>query len=279
MIALSLAFLACLCWGGSSFLAGIKSKIIPVLTLLLFSSIASVVMFAFILVIRSEPMPKDPNLLYAVLGGVGSVLGLFCFYRGLSQGAISIVVPVSGLCVLLPVISGLVQGEVLHPLQAFGIIIAVAGGMLVSWERPARGRPNQLAKGFIPALGAALGFGLFYVVMDLAGPVDALWAATVSRTSLLLLITPAFFYVRPPLKIKATHIPAVSAIGMLEALAAFAYTAATTKGLLSLVSVISSLYPGVSILLAALILKERLRTYQFAAVILIFLGVSLISAF
>ncbi len=279
MLAISLALLSCLCWGTSSFLAGTKSKIIPVLTLLLFSSIAGVVMFSFILAVRAEPMPKDPNLLFAVLGGVGGLLGLFCLYRGLSQGAISIVVPVSGLCVLLPVIAGLAQGEVLHPLQGFGVIIAVAGGMLVSWERPSQGQPNQFAKGFFPALGAALGFGIFYVMMDLAGPLDPLWAATVSRTSLLLLLLPAIFYKRPPLKIKATHIPAVSAIGMLEALAAFLYTTATTKGLLSLVSVVSSLYPCVAILLAALVLKERLRRYQFIAVLLIVLGISLISAF
>ncbi len=279
MIALSLAFLACLSWGASSFLAGIKSKVMPVLTLLIYSVAAGLGMLLILVAIRGESFPRDPAVFFAVLGGAGGVMGLFCFYRGLSQGAISIVVPVSGMCALLPVAVGLIRGDVLHPFQGLGIIAAIGGGVLVSWEKPAAGQANHLAKGFIPALGAALGFGIFYVLMDFAGSVDPLWAAAISRLTCLVLLLPAVGFSRPPLKFKATHVPAVCAIGILEGLAAFFYTTATTKGMLSLVSVISSLYPGVSILLAAVILKERLRTYQFTAVVLIVLGVSLISAF
>ncbi|MGD9066017.1 MAG: EamA family transporter, partial [Desulfobacterales bacterium] len=83
---------------------------------------------------------------------------------------------------------------------------------------------------------------------------------------------------RPCLKVKATHLPAVFAIGILDGSAALAYTIATTKGLLSLVSVISSLYPAVSVILAALILNERLRGLQFFGVALAITGVTLISA-
>jgi len=279
MIALSFAFLACLSWGTSSFLAGIKSKVIPLLTLLIYSATAGLVTLLFVMGIRAEPFPRDPALFFAVLGGAGSIFGLFCFYRGLSQGNISIVVPVSGMCALLPLAVGLLRGEVLHPLQSLGIVAAIGGGVLVSWEKPAAGQANQLAKGFIPALGAALGFGIFYVVMDFAGTVDPLWAAAIARLTCLAFILPVVCIKRPPLKFKAIHLPAVCAIGSLEGLAAFFYTTATTKGMLSLVSVISSLYPGVSILLAAIILKERLRKYQFVAVIFIVVGVSLISAY
>ena len=279
MIALSFAFLACLSWGASSFLAGIKSKVIPVLTLLIYSVSAGLGLLLILLAIRAEPFPKDPAVLFAVLAGAGSFFGLFCFYRGLSQGAISIVVPISGMCALLPVAVGLIRGDALHTLQGLGIIAAIGGGVLVSWEKPATGQANQLAKGFIPALGAALGFGIFYVLMDFAGSVDSLWATAISRLAFFLFLLPVITFKRPPLTMKGSHLPVVCAIGFLEALASFFYTIATTKGMLSLVSVISSLYPGVSILLAAIILKERLRKYQFVAVVLIVLGVSLISAF
>lgn len=76
-------------------------------------------------------------------------------------------------------------------------------------------------------------------------------------------VIPALFYKRPSLKIKTIHLPAVIAIGLLDGTAAFAYTVATTKGMLSLVSVISSLYPVVAVILAAMILKERLRRFSF----------------
>ena len=62
----------------------------------------------------------DPNLLFAVLGGAAGLGGLYCLYRGLAVGAISIVVPVSALCVMLPVITGLLRGEVLDPIQGLG---------------------------------------------------------------------------------------------------------------------------------------------------------------
>ena len=279
MIAISLALLACLSWGASCFLAGIKSKVIPVLTLLFYSVAASVGVLLLLLIIWAEPFPRDPTVFFAVLGGAGGVIGLFCLYWGLSQGTISIVVPVSGLCALLPVTVGLIRGEVLHPLQGLGIVVAIGGGVLVSWEKPATGQASQLASGFIPALGAALGFGIFYVMMDFAGSVDPLWATAISRLSFFIFVLLAINFKRPPLIIKTAHLPVACAIGILEGLAAFFYTAATTKGMLSLVSVISSLYPGVSILLAAIILKESLRGYQFIAVLLIVLGVSLISAF
>ena len=98
MIAGFLALVACFAYGTSGFLSGIKSRDIPVLTLLLFTSIAGLIIFLIVLWVRGMPLPRDPNLLYAVLGGIFGVGGLHCFYRGLAVGAISIVVPVSALC-------------------------------------------------------------------------------------------------------------------------------------------------------------------------------------
>ena len=278
MIAVGLALIACLSWGISGFLAGLKSRVMPVLTLLVFSSMAGLGMFLISVGIRGVPFPTDPNLLYAVLGGAVGIGGLYCFYRGLAVGAISIVVPVSALCVMVPVLTGLALGEVLHPLQGIGLVVAVGGGLLVSQEKNAAVNKKHLAAGILPALGAALGFGAFFVVMDLSGAVDPLWAAMVSRSSFFLFLLPVVVLKRPSLKIKAIHLPAVFTIGILDGTAAFAYTTATTKGMLSLVSVISSLYPTVSVIMAAFILKEQLRGLQLLGVVLAIAGVVLISA-
>jgi len=278
MLAVSLALIACLSWGISGFLAGTKSRVMPVLTLLLFSSMAGVGMFLISVGVRGVQLPRDPSLLYAVLGGAVGCGGLYCFYRGLAVGSISIVVPVSALCVMLPVLTGLVFGEVLHPLQGLGMVVAVGGGVMVSLEKNTAASKKRIAAGILPALGAALGFGAFFVVMDLAAAADPLWAAMVSRSSFLLFLLPAVLLKRPCLKIKTTHLPAVFTIGILDGTAALAYTTATTKDLMSLVAVISSLYPAVSVILAAFILKERLRGLQFFGVVLAIVGVALISA-
>ena len=250
----------------------------PVLTLILFSSMAGVGMFLIGVGVRGVPLPGDPRILYAVLAGAVGCGGLYCFYRGLAVGAISIVVPVSALCVLLPVLTGLALGEVLHPLQGLGMVVAVGGGVMASLEKNAAANKKRLAAGILPALGAALGFGAFFVVMDLAAAADPLWAAMVSRSTFFLFLLPAVLLKRPCLKIKPTHLPAVFTIGILDATAALAYATATTKGLLSLVAVISSLYPAVSVILAAFFLKERLRGLQFFGVVLAIAGVALISA-
>ena len=188
MIAVWLALIACFGYGTSGFLSGLKSRDIPVLTLLLFTSIAGLIIFLVVLWVRGMPLPRDPNLLYAVLGGIFGVGGLYCFYRGLAVGAISIVVPVSALCVTLPVIVSLAYGEILSALQWFGIILAFSGGILVSFERNISDNTKRLAAGILPALGAALGFGAFFVVMDLAGSVDPLWAVVVSKLSYFLFL-------------------------------------------------------------------------------------------
>jgi drug/metabolite transporter (DMT)-like permease len=278
MLAVGLALIACLNWGISGFLAGMKSRIIPVLTLLVFSSMASLAMFIIIMGARGVPIPRDPRLLYAAIGGACGVGALYCLYRGLAVGAISVVVPVSSLCALVPVLAGLAIGEVLRSIQVVGILLAIGGGLMVSLEKNTNPDKKRFAAGILPALGAALGFGAFFVVMDLAGTVDPIWAAMISRSSFFLFLLPAVLLKRPCLKVKATHLPAVFAIGILDGSAALAYTIATTKGLLSLVSVISSLYPAVSVILAALILNERLRGLQFFGVALAITGVTLISA-
>jgi drug/metabolite transporter (DMT)-like permease len=216
--------------------------------------------------------------MYAVLGGAFGIGGLYCLYRGLAVGPISIVVPVSSLCALLPVLAGFAIGEVLNPIQVFGMLLAISGGVMASLEKNTDANERRFAAGILPALGAALGFGAFFVVMDLAGSVDPLWAAMISRFSFFLFLIPAVLLKRPCLKIKTTHLPAVFAIGILDGTAVFAYTIATTKGLLSLVSVISALYPAVSVILAAFVLKEQLRGLQFFGVVLAIMGVTLISA-
>jgi len=277
MFAVNLALIACLCWGTSQFLAGMKSRVIPVIPLLTLTSMAGSAVYLAIVALRGVPMPRDPNLLYAVLGGAAGVFGLYSLYRGLAVGAVSIVVPVSSLCVVPPVAASLIRGEIPHPVQGLGIVTAICGGVLISFEKQPFKSKGSTAGGIVPAVGAALGFGAFFVVMDLAGSADPLWASTISRLSFFLLVLPAVFYTRPNLKVGVVHLPVVFTIGILDATASFAYTAATTKGMLSLVSVISSLYPVVSLILAALFFKERLRKFQYAGVMLILLGVVMIT--
>ncbi len=273
MVAISLAMIACLSWGFSSFLAGTKSRVLPVLTLLFLPGIVCMAMLIFCVAFRGVAFPADPKLLYAVLAGTAALFGLYCLYRGLAVGAISVVVPISALCVIIPVLTGFAMGEVLNSMQIVGIVIAVAGGLSVCIEKKTDVHRKRLVAGIIPALGAALGFGSFCVAMDPAGAVDPLWAAMISRASFSLFLLLAVMLKRPPLKIKFAHLPAVVAIGVLEGSGLFFFTVATTQGMLGVVSVISSLYPAVAVILAAIFLKEKLTGTQIIGVLMTLLGI------
>jgi len=277
MIAVNLALIACFCWGVSQFLAGIKTRSLPVLTLLTYTSTTGFTVFLICILVRGMPLPHEPDLVFALLGGVAGIFGVYSLYRGLAVGAVSIVVPISALCALVPVTFGLIQGEIPHIIQGIGIIAALCGGVLISLQKQTGNERSHGTQGIIPAIGAALGFGFFFVLMDVAGGVDPLWAATASRLVSFILVLSAAALVRPPLKIKPVHLPVVAMIGALDSAAALAYTTATTKGMLGLVSVVSSLYPVVSVVLAAIFLKERLRSIQRIGVVLIILGIAMIS--
>lgn len=277
MIAISLSLVACFCWGMSQFLAGIKTRTLPVLTLMAYTSTTGFMVLAVGLAVTGSAMPRDPNLFYAMLGGAVGIGGVYSLYRGLAVGAISIVVPISSLCALLPVFASLIMGEIPGTTQGIGMVSALCGGVLISIPQPAGGQPQSTVKGIIFAIGAALGFGGFFILMDVAGADDPLWAAAVSRLTSFILVMGAVLWKGPKLKIKTTHLPVVLLIGTLDTAAAFSYTVATTKGLLSLVSVISSLYPVVPVVLATLFFKEHLRGLQLPGVVLIVIGVALIS--
>jgi drug/metabolite transporter (DMT)-like permease len=277
MLAVQLSLIACICWGLSQFLAGIKTRELPVLTLLIYTSTSGLTVFLIATLVRGAPIPHDPKLGFAFLGGVAGIFGVYSLYRGLAVGSVSIVVPISALCALVPVTVGLIQGETPQPIQAIGIVAALCGGVLISFNKNTDTEKNPATRGIIPAVGAALGFGTFFVMMDVAGAVDPLWAAATTRLTSWLLVLSAVVLNRPPVKINIKHLPVVILIGALDSAAALAYTASTTQGMLSLVSVVSSLYPVVSVGLAAIFLKERLSRIQLIGFVLIIAGIAMIS--
>ena len=127
MIAFNLLLIACFCWGLSQFLAGIKSRSLPVLTLLAYTSTAGFTVFIISTMIRGVPLPREPNLIFALLGGVASIGGIYCLYRGLAVGAISIVVPVVPI-----VLAVMFLKERLHSIQLIGVILIIGGIAMIS---------------------------------------------------------------------------------------------------------------------------------------------------
>lgn len=277
-MAISLSLAACLGWGLADFLGGVKSRQLPTLTVLIVSNIFGVAVIGGIVIFRGRALPHNPELLWAILGGLAGVSAMFMLYRALAVGSIPVLAPLSATGVVIPVILGVATGDNPAVLQSLGIFLAIAGAMVAAREKATGENLDQPTAGIRLALGSALAVGFFIIFMDRASEVDPYWAAFIMRASYGLFLLPLILYSRPPLRISRSHIPALLCMGTVDALAGFAFAVATTVGMLSLVSVVGSLYPVVTVLLSALVLRERPQRIQLLGVILALTGVALISA-
>jgi drug/metabolite transporter (DMT)-like permease len=278
MLALSLAFAACLGWGIGDFIGGLKSRVVPVLSVLALSCLSGLVLMAVLVALRGMPPPADTALFFAPAAGVVGVLGLLCLFRGMALGSMAMVAAVSATGVALPVLMGLYGGDDPSGLQLTGMAAAVIGAVMAVREKGAGAAGVSIAAGAGLALGAALAFGSFFILIDLASGPDPLWAALLVRLSEGLCLLPVVLVTRPALGAARCHLPAILGVGVLDALGVYAFSLATTQGMLSVVSVVGSLYPAVTVSLAAVILRERPQRVQLAGISLAICGIALISA-
>ena len=277
MIALSLSLAACVGWGVADFLGGIKSRSIPVLTVMLIANLFGFILILAVVTIRAEAMPHDPVLLMAVIGGIAGIVALGLLYRGLAVGSMSIVAPISATGVILPVLAGFLFGDVLTCLQSIGIVAAILGSILAATERDKGSGSRRMSKGVGLAAGAAVAVGVFFIVMDQASEADPYWATLIMRFSYGVFLLPIVIKTGAPIKTGRIHLPAIMALGIVDAFASLSFSMASTMGMLSLVSVVAALYPAVTALLSTLLLGERPHLSQCFGIILALSGVVLIS--
>ena len=226
-----------------------------------------------------EELPSGSAAAWAALAGAAGIIALASFYRALAIGTMSVVAPISATAAAVPVLVGLAEGERPSGVQIAGMAIALAGVILASREPVEEGCPpaNRAAIGL--ALVAAAGFGTFFVGLDRASEsADVSWVIVVSRGCSLVLLVVAALAVRPALPRDAPSLAVLGMIGVLDLGANGFYALATQEGLLSVVSVLGSLYPAVTVVLARVVLAERVSRVQEVGVLLALAGVVAISA-
>jgi len=272
-----LALGASLTWGVGDFLGGVKARVLPSLLVLAASQPFGLAALGIGVAVRGTGIPGD-EVAWAALSAVLGTIGLFAFYRGMAAGAISVVAPIAALSAGIPVIWGVaVSGNHVTGLQAFGFVAAIGGSVAASLElRPER---RQLAAGVGWAALAMLAFGAYYVPMHAASTQDWLWPAFLFRCTSVTLVWSVVLVRRiRPTGLRG-HWSALIAIGLLDTGGNALFAAASSShGLLSVVSVLASLYPVVTVLLARLLLGERVQRTQDAGVLFVLVGVVLITA-
>jgi drug/metabolite transporter (DMT)-like permease len=279
VLAAALALAASLSWGVGDFLAGVKSRSLHVLAVMGASMPFGLAAIALAVAVSGTARPPSGSLVYAALAGAAGACGLAALYRGMGIGAISVVAPLSATSPVIPIAVGLARGERPGVVQYVGIVCAIAGIVLASREAAGAGpRSARLAAGAGLGLLAALGFGAFFVALDAAASESALWATLTVRATSLTLVVLAVAVVRPRFPRRPAELGVLAAVGVLDTLANLLFAAAVTRGYISVVAVLASLYPAVTVGLAFLFLGERLGVAQRAGVVLALMGAALISA-
>jgi drug/metabolite transporter (DMT)-like permease len=276
--AIALALGSSLVYGVSDFLGGLKSRSLPLLSVLLVSQGSALVALTVAVAVSGTEAPEGEFLLYAAIAGLAEAVGIAAFYHGLAVGVISIVSPIAATAPVVPVVAAILLGELPGTIQVVGIVLAVAGVGIISLESERRESAGDLTPSILFGVLTALGFGGFLVAMDAASEGGVLWALFVARLASVTAFVSAFLIRRAPLGVRPAEVPVLVLIGFLIITADSLYATATTEGLLSVVVVLSSLYPVVTIALARFYLKERLRRPQQLGVAAALAGAVLISA-
>jgi drug/metabolite transporter (DMT)-like permease len=276
--ALLLAFASSVAWGAGDFLGGLKSRTLPVLNVLVASQAAGLLLIGVFAALRGEGPPGGELVVWAPLSGLAGAVGLAAFYRALAVGNMGIVAPISATAAVVPLAVGVASGDRPGAVQYVGIALALVGVVLASREEVEARLGGPVARGAGLALLSALGFGLFFVGMDRASDEDVVWAIVANRCTSVAILLVAFAALRPPLALRRSDLPVVALIGVLDISANAMFALASTKGFVSLVSVLGSLYPLTTVGLAAVVLGERPHRTAQAGVVLALLGVALIAA-
>ena len=278
MAAVALALGASIAWGCSDFLAGVKTKRLAVLWVLLVSQATGLGLVLIAAIAAGEPLPGAHAALIAAGAGVAELIGFAALYRALARGAMSVVAPVSATAALLPVAVGLVSGEAPGTAQALGMALALAGAGLAAFEPGAAAAAGrQAAAGVGLALVAALGFGTFVVGMDLAADHGALWAVTLNRAAAVGVLVTVVLAARRPVPIERRAVAPLAAVGALDIAANTMFAIALTLGMAGVVSVLGSLYPLATVILARAVLHEQVTGSQRTGVVAALAGIGLVS--
>ncbi|MFN2388199.1 MAG: EamA family transporter [Actinomycetota bacterium] len=284
---------AALAYGAADFVGGFVSRRMSVIAVVLWSQLVGIALLGAMLPFFAGA-PSAPALGWGAAAGIAGALGVLLLYRGLARGRMSVVAPITAVeAAAVPVVAGMLTGERPGAVASLGVGLALVAVALISSAggNPALDRastpdpePGETsvagrAPGVPEAFGAGLAFGAFFILVDRSGSATGLWPLIGTKLSSIALVGLLALGARPSLRAaRPVRVP-VAAAGVLDALANVFYLLAVRRGLLSLVAVLTSMYPAGTVLLARVVLAERIAPRQAigfvlagAAVVFIALG-------
>ncbi|MEY4899864.1 MAG: hypothetical protein RI895_286 [Actinomycetota bacterium] len=269
-----LALLSSLVWGLADFLGGTLSKKRKAVAVIGGSQSFGLLFVALLAIGLQAWTWNETVWINGAIAGAMGLLGLVGFYTALATGQMGIVAPISSLSAVVPVTIGLVQGERPSAMQLTGIVVALIGVILASGpELNGKVDPRPVFLAFF----AAVSFGFCVYFMAKGARINPTMTVTAMRAVQVALVLVLFLAIRNLGGLVKRDVPMLATIGASDAGANVLYTFAASLGLLSVVSVLGSLYPIITVLLAWWIHKERLMRVQYIGIAITFSGVALLA--
>ncbi len=276
-MAILLGLGAALTYGAADFMGGLATKRSNEFAVVVCSQVfGSVLLLAALPFFLAAPFTLEA-FAWGMGSGLGGGLGVLMLYRGLALGRMSVVAPTTGvIAAVVPVLAGLLLGERPSALSLIGVVVALIAVTLVS-ASPDHGGERQGYSGIREAVGAGVSFGAFFILLSLAGDDSGLWPLIGTRSASLGIVTLIALTTGRSLRPTRGSFQLIAGAGILDVAANLLFLAATRVGLLSLVAVLTSMYPGATVVLARFVLHERLHRLQLVGLVCSALGVALIA--
>ena len=266
---------ASLCWGSGDFNGGLASRRANASSVVIAAYAVGFFLLVALALIWREPVPSSLDIFWGGIAGLAGAVGLISFYSALSIGRMGIAAPISAvLTAALPVLFSAFTEGLPSFVQLAGFVLALLAIWLISRPERSKGRPEGIGL----ALLAGCGFGCFFILISRISSASTFWPLATARfTSVLFLLVMVRIRQQPVLPKRAVA-PLVLLAGILDAIGNAFFVLAAHTGRLDVAAVLSSLYPAATVLLAALVLRERVTRIQGIGILLALAAVPLISA-
>ncbi len=262
-------------WGIGDFCGGFATRRVPAMVVTLLSQIVGVALLIFLAVLYSENFPSTRDIFWGGAAGIAGMVGLMSLYRAMAIGQVGIAAPISAvLSATLPVIVGAMTQGLPTSIQLLGFFLALISIWIISNPQGSQGRPAGLNL----AILSGLGLGGFLILIAQVQPNAIFWPLVIARLasiSLLLILT--ITGKKFTLAVKNSLLPIILT-GALDAGGNAFFVLSEQAGRLDIAGILSSLYPVTTVILAFIILKERMTKFQSLGVLLALIAVPLIAS-
>lgn len=292
LTAVALGLASAISWGAGDFSGGFATKRANTFGVVVISQLAGFILIALVAVLSHDPIPLPGDWVWGALAGIVGGFGLLTFYRALAIGRMGIAAPVSGVfAALLPVVfAALTQG--LPPaVQLLGFALGLTGVWLLARPEAKQGVDHEIREkigqgesvsrvrptGMGLAILAGFGFGSFLVLIHQASGVSAFWPLLAARGASLVLITGVALTTQREWLPTVRLVPFLILVGALDLGGNVLFVLAGQAGRLDVAGVLSSLYPGATVLLAVIVLHERVSRGRLIGIAVALLAVVLIA--